>query len=137
MTDEVLIEDIVSIIVDVEMKCKKFLLLNGHCIDFVSDYYYSDEDFATISFSRNNDKLTIRFENQQCYVIVENELDGEIAEMVDCEDIEYQIEILVKQIILGKWQKFLYDANNSSLLDAIQLHGFDDYSNGPDAVIYY
>lgn len=137
MTDEVLIEEIVSIIVDVEMKCKKFLLLNGHCIDVVSDYYYSDEDCATISFSRNNDKLTIQFENQQCYVIVENELEGEIAEMVDCEDIEYQIEILVKQIILGKWQKFMYVAKNSSLVDAIQKHRIDDYSNGPDAIMYF
>ncbi|HEM5491002.1 TPA: hypothetical protein U1617_001569 [Streptococcus suis] len=136
MIDEVLIEEIVSIIVDLEMNCKKFLLSRGHFIDIVSDYYYTDEDFATISFSRNNDKLTIRFENQQCFAIVENELHAETSELIE-EDIELQIEILVKQLILGKWQKFLYDANNSSLLDAIQIHGFDDYSDGPDGVIYY
>ncbi|HEM5031431.1 TPA: hypothetical protein U1274_002112 [Streptococcus suis] len=136
MISEYLIENFVSIIVDLEMKCKKFLMINGHGIDVISDYYYTDEDFATISFSRNNDKLTIRFENQQCFVIVENELHAETSELIE-EDIELQIEILVKQLILGKWQKFLYDANNSSLLDAIQIHGFDDYSDGPDGVIYY
>lgn len=136
MINEYLIENFVSIIVDLEMKCKKILMINGNGIDLVSDYYYTDEDFATISFSRNNDKLTIRFENQQCFVIVENELHAEISELIE-EDIELQIEILVKQLLLGKWQKFLYDANNSSLLDAIQKHGFDDYSTGPDAIMYF
>ncbi|HFI0639020.1 TPA: hypothetical protein ACGO1U_001162 [Streptococcus suis] len=137
MISEYLTENFVSNIIDIEMKCKKFLLLKGHCVDIVSDYYYTEEEFATISFSRNNDKLAIRFENQQCYVIVENELEGEIAEMIDCEDIEYQIEILVKQIILGKWQNFMYVAKNSSLVDAIQKHRIDDYSNGPDAIMYF
>lgn len=55
--EEVLIEEIVSIIVDIEMKCKKFLLSRGHFFDIFSDYYYTDEDFATISFTRNNDKM--------------------------------------------------------------------------------
>lgn len=85
------------------MKCKKFLVLNGYCIDIVSDYYYyySDEDFATISFSRNNVKLTIRFENQQCIVTVENEIFTVTSEIIE-KDIELQIEILVKQLFLGK-----------------------------------
>ncbi|HEM3460151.1 hypothetical protein ACVC7T_09390 [Streptococcus sp. P25B114] len=136
MTDEVLIEEIVSIIVDVEMKCKKFLLLNGHCIDVVSDYYYSDEDCATISFSRNNDKLTIRFDNQQCIVTVENEIFTVTSEVIE-EGIEIQIEILIKQAILGKWKMFMNDVKNNSLFEAIQKHRFDDYSSGPDSVIYY
>ncbi|CYU73300.1 TPA: hypothetical protein TZY74_000880 [Streptococcus suis] len=136
MIDEVLIEEIVSIIVDIEMNCKKFLLSRGHFIDIVSDYYYTDEDFATISFSRNNDKLTIRFENQQCIVTAENELHAETLEHIE-EDIELQIEILVKQLFIGKWQVFIDDVNNNSVLDAIQKHRFDDYSSGPDSVIYY
>ncbi len=136
MTDEVLNEEIVSIIVDVEMKCKKFLLLNGHCIDVVSDYYYSDEDCATISFSRNNDKLTIRFDNQQCIVTVENEIFTVTSEVIE-EGIEIQIEILIKQAILGKWKMFMNDVKNNSLFEAIQKHRFDDYSSGPDSVIYY
>ena len=70
MIDEVLIEEIVSIIVDVEMMCKKFLLLKGFCIDVISDYYYTEGVFATISFSRNNDKLIIRIENKKFHVIV-------------------------------------------------------------------
>ncbi|HEM4323159.1 TPA: hypothetical protein U1X88_002187, partial [Streptococcus suis] len=129
-------EEIVSIIVDVEMKCKKFLLLNGHCIDVVSDYYYSDEDCATISFSRNNDKLTIRFDNQQCIVTVENEIFTVTSEVIE-EGIEIQIEILIKQAILGKWKMFMNDVKNNSLFEAIQKHRFDDYSSGPDSVIYY
>lgn len=39
-----------------------------------------------------------------CNVTVENELAGEISDILDCKDIELQIEILVKQLILGKWQ---------------------------------
>ncbi|HFH9947084.1 TPA: hypothetical protein ACGPBH_000244 [Streptococcus suis] len=137
MIDEILIEKIVSIIVDVEMMCKKFLVLKGYCIDVISDYYYTEEEFATICFSRNNDKLTIRIENQECHVSVENQLVEKIETHLDKEDIEIQIEILMKQLMLGKWKKFLYDAKNSSLLDAVQKHGFDDYSDGPDSVIYY
>ena len=57
MINEYLIENFVSIFVDLEMKCKKFLMINGHGINLVSDYYYPEEDFALISFSRNNDKL--------------------------------------------------------------------------------
>lgn len=87
--------------------------------------------------SRNNDRLTIRIENQECHVSVENQLVEKIETCLDDEDIKLQIEILIKQLLLGKWQKFLYDANNSSLLEAVQMHGFDDYSDGPDAVIYY
>ncbi|HEL2441364.1 TPA: hypothetical protein TZY57_000982 [Streptococcus suis] len=136
MINEYLIENFVSIIVDLEMKCKKFLMINGHGIDVISDYYYSDEDFATISFSRNNDKLTIRFENQQCIVTAENELHAETLEHIE-EDIELQIEILVKQLFIGKWQVFIDDVKNNSILDAIQKHRFDDYSSGPDSVIYY
>lgn len=137
MIDEVLIEEIVSIIVDVEMMCKKFLLLKGFCIDVISDYYYTEEEFATISFSRNNDKLTIRIENQECHVSVENQLVEKIETHLDKEDIEIQIEILMKKLMLGKWKTFLYDAKNSSLLDAVQKHGFDDYSTGPDAIMYF
>lgn len=136
MIDEVLIEEIVSIIVDIEMNCKKFLLSRGHFIDIVSDYYYTDEDFATISFSRNNDKLTIRFENQQCFVTLENEIFTVTSGIIE-EDIEIQIKILIKQAILGKWKMFMNDVKNSSLLEAIQNHRFDDYSNGPDAIMYF
>ena len=136
MIDEVLIEETVSIIIDVEMKCKKFLLLKGHCIDVVSDYYYSDEDCATISFSRNNDKLTIRFDNQQCIVTVENEIFTVTSEIIE-EGIEIQIEILIKQLILGSWKKFIEDVYNGTFSEAIEKHGFDDYSDGPDGVIYY
>ncbi|HFR3796300.1 TPA: hypothetical protein ACHVHO_000225 [Streptococcus suis] len=137
MIDDILLEELLTLIAELEMKCKKILIIKGHGIDIISDYYFIEDDFAIVSFSRNKDKLTIRFEDQQCYVIVENELEGEIAEVIDCEDIEYQIEILVKQIILGKWQKFMYVAKNSSLVDAIQKHRVDDYSNGPDAIMYF
>lgn len=137
MIDDMLLEELLTLIAEMEMKCKKILIIKGHGIDIISDYYFIEDDFAIVSFSRNKDKLTIRFEDQQCYVIVENELEGEIAEMIDFEDIEYQIEILIKQLLLGKWQKFLYDANNSSLLDAFQKHRRDDYSNGPDAIMYF
>ena len=137
MINEYELEDIVSTIIDMEMQCKKYLMCKNFMVDLISEYYYVDDDFAVISFSRNNDKLTIRFENQHCNVTVENELAGEISDMLDCKDIELQIEILVKQLILGKWQKFMNDAKNSSLVESIQIHGFDDYSDGPDAVIYY
>ncbi|HEM4635575.1 TPA: hypothetical protein U1005_002158, partial [Streptococcus suis] len=99
-------------------------------------YYYSDEDCATISFSRNNDKLTIRFDNQQCIVTVENEIFTVTSEVIE-EGIEIQIEILIKQAILGKWKMFMNDVKNNSLFEAIQKHRFDDYSSGPDSVIYY
>ncbi|HEL2441193.1 TPA: hypothetical protein U0921_001875 [Streptococcus suis] len=136
MISEYLIENFVSIIVDLEMKCKKFLMINGHGIDVISDYYYSDEDFATISFSRNNDKLIIRFDNQQCIVTTENEFHAETSELIE-EDIEIQVEILINQLFIGKRQVFIDDVNNNSISDAIQKHRFDDYSNGPDGVIYY
>ncbi|MDG4516430.1 hypothetical protein [Streptococcus suis] len=134
MIDDVLMEKIVSIIVGIEMKCKKILLSRGHFIDIVSDYYYLEEDFALISFSRNNDKLTIRLENQQCFVTLENEIFTVTSEIIE-EDIEIQIKILIKQAILGKWKMFMNDVKNSSLLEAIQNHRFDDYSTGPDTVI--
>ncbi|HFI0777228.1 TPA: hypothetical protein ACGO6N_002179, partial [Streptococcus suis] len=133
MISEYLIENFVSNIIDIEMKCKKFLLLKGHCVDIVSDYYYTEEEFATISFSRNNDNLTIRFENQQCFVIVENDVHTGISEQIE-DNIENQIEVLIKQAILGKWKMFMNDVKNNSLFEAIQKHRFDDYSNGPDAI---
>ena len=81
--------------------------------------------------------MTIRIEDQQCLVTVENAFLGEIAERIEGEDVESQIEILIKQLILGSWKKFIEDVENNSLVDAIQKHGFDDYSNGPDAVVNY
>ena len=137
MINEYELEDIVSTIIDMEMQCKKYLMCKNFMVDLISEYYYVDDDYAVISFSRNNDRLTIRIENQECHVSVENQLVEKIETCLDDEDIKLQIEILIKQLLLGKWQKFLYDANNSSLLEAVQMHGFDDYSDGPDAVIYY
>lgn len=137
MINEYELEDIVSTIVDVEMQCKKYLMCKNFWVDLVSEYYYVDDDFAVISISRNNDRLTIRIENYECRVSVENQMVEKIETRLDDEDIHIQIEILVKQLILGKWQKFMNNAKDSSLPDAIQTHGFDDYSDGPDAVIYY
>ncbi|HFR3774265.1 TPA: hypothetical protein ACHVGQ_000473 [Streptococcus suis] len=136
MIDDILLEELLTLIAELEMKCKKILIIKGHGIDIISDYYFIEDDFAIVSFSRNKDKLTIRFEDQQCFVALENEIFTVTSEIIE-KDIELQIEILVKQLFLGKWQVFIDDVNNNSILDAIQKHRFDDYSNGPDAIMYF
>ncbi|MFZ1759297.1 MAG: hypothetical protein WAX68_06505 [Streptococcus suis] len=134
MIDDILLEELLTLIAELEKKCKKILIIKGHGIDIISDYYFIEDDFAIVSFSRNKDKLTIRFEDQQCFVTLENEIFTVTSEIIE-EDIEIQIKILIKQAILGKWKMFMNDVKNSSLLEAIQNHRFDDYSTGPDTVI--
>ncbi len=63
--------------------------------------------------------MTIRFDNQQCIVTVENEIFTVTSEVIE-EGIEIQIEILIKQAILGKWKMFMNDVKNNSLFEAIQ-----------------
>ncbi|MEI4339676.1 hypothetical protein V9Z57_10590 [Streptococcus suis] len=137
MNDEIYLDKIVFTAIETEMKCKNYLMLKSHGIDIISDYYYVDEDFAVITFSRNEDKMTIRVENQECIVCVENHVVKAFESFLEGEDIDVQIEILIKQLFIGKWQIFIEDVANNSLVDAIQKHGFDDYSNGPDAIIYF
>lgn len=51
MINEYELEDIVSII-DMEMQCKKYLMCKNFMVDLISEYYYVDDDFAVISFSK-------------------------------------------------------------------------------------
>ena len=136
MIHDILLEELLTLIDELEMKSKKILIIKGHGIDIISDYYFIEDDFAIVSFSRNKDKLTIRFEDQQCIVTVENEIFTVTSAIIE-EGIEIQIDILIKQAILGKWKMFMNDVKNNSLFEAIQKHRFDDYSSGPDAIMYF